>query len=212
LTSKNQSMTSVITGDIIGSRRAVNPEKWLVPLKEFFNTLGKEPEVWQFFRGDSFQLEIKEPQNALFTAIQIKALTKCIKGLDVRMAIGIGSKTYDSPKITEANGDAFVFSGSLFEKMKKKTLAIKSPWEELDKELNLYLDLALLTMDKWTQNSAEIVKITFEMPEATQTEVGVRLKITQGRISDRQKRAGLEEIQKMEQRYRKLITDKIGKL
>jgi hypothetical protein len=205
-------MTSVITGDIIGSRRAINPETWLVPLKAFFNTLGKEPEDWQFFRGDSFQLEIKEPQKALFTAILIKAITKCVKGLDVRMAIGIGSKTYDSPKITEANGDAFVFSGSLFEKMKKKTLAIKSSWEELDSEINLYLDLALLTMDKWTPNSAEIVKITFEMPHATQTEVGAELNITQGRISDRQKRAGLDEIQKMEKRYRKLVTEKMGKL
>jgi hypothetical protein len=205
-------MTSVITGDIIGSRRAINPDQWLVPLKAFFNTLGTEPEVWQFFRGDSFQLEVKSPEKALFKAIQIKALTKCVKGLDVRLAIGIGNKTYNSPKITEANGDAFVFSGGLFEKMKKKTLAIKSPWDELDKEINLYLDLAMLTMDKWTQNSAEIVKITFEMPHATQTEIAAKLNITQGRISDRQKRAGLEEIQKMEQRYRKLVSDKIGKL
>ncbi len=201
-------MTSIITGDIIGSRKTINPDVWLKPLKEFFNTIGQEPAGWQFFRGDSFQLEVKEVERALQVAIQIKALVKSIDKLDVRMAIGIGSKTYEAPSISESNGDAFFRSGELFEKLKKKTLVIKSPWKEIDTQVNLNLELALLVMDKWTQNSAEIVKLSLDMPEATQQKLGEKLHITQGRVSDRQKRAGFEEIMKMVERYRTLVSEK----
>jgi hypothetical protein len=202
-------MISIITGDIIRSRRVDNPEEWLGPLKALLNTIGNEPRVWQFFRGDSFQLEVRDPEKALKVALQIKATVKSIKGLDVKLAIGIGNKNYDAPKITESNGEAFIYSGELFDKMKKKNLAVKTHREDFDRQMNLYFELALLTMDRWTQNSAEIVKISLDSPDLTQTEVARELGITQGRVSDRQKRAGLEEILKMEKRYRELVTQKL---
>ena len=204
-------MIGILTGDIVGSRKAKSPEQWLGPLKEYFGELGTEPERWQFFRGDSFQLEVTDVPHTIEVALRIKALVKNIKGLDVRLAIGIGSKSYDAPRITEANGDAFVFSGKLFEKMKKKTLAIKTPWEDVDEQINVCLDLALLVMDKWSVSSAEVVQLAFTFPEATQTERAKMLGISQGRISDRQRRAGLDEILRMEEHFRKLINNKMEK-
>lgn len=198
-------MTSIITGDIINSRKANQHKVWLALLKAELNQVGKEPQVWEIYRGDSFQVEVQDMADVLRVAIKLKAAVKTIKGLDVRMAIGIGEKTFEAPKITEANGDAFVRSGRLFEKLKKNTLAISSPWPEIDEQMNLMLELALLTMNNWTQNSAEIVKLSIEMPEATQTELAKKLGITQGRVSDRQKRAGYEVIMRMERRYRNLI-------
>lgn len=202
-------MTSVITGDIVGSRKIKNPEEWMESLKALFRTIGDEPKVWQIFRGDSFQLEVEDVENTLNVAIQIKATIKVIEGLDVRMAIGIGSKTYDAPKIIESNGDAFVHSGELFEKMKKQNLALKSPWKDFDQEMNLYIELGLLTMDRWTKNSAEIVSLSLKHPNATQKELGLELSINQGNVSNRQKRSGFEEIMKVEQRYRDLLVKKI---
>lgn len=203
-------MTGIITGDIVGSRGVKNPEQWLRPLKEYFGTLGEEPKVWQLFRGDSFQLEVSDVTHALEVALRIKALVKSIKELDVRMAIGIGKKSYDAPRITEANGEVFVFSGKLFEQMKKKTLAVKTPWEDVDEQINICLDLALLVMDKWSVSSAEVVQLTLAFPDATQTELAEKLDISQGRISDRQRRAGLEEILRMERYFRKLIEIKLS--
>lgn len=205
-------MTSIITGDIVSSRKVKDSKEWMNPLKTLFNTIGKEPKVWQIFRGDSFQLEVGNPENALKVALQIKATIKRVNGLDVRLAIGIGDKSFDAPKITESNGEVFINSGELFEKMKKRNLAIKSPWGEFDKQMNLYLELALLVMDKWTQNSAEIVNLLLNMPNATQSELGKQLAITQGRVSDRQRRSGFEEIMKLEQRYRELVIEKLGKV
>ncbi len=198
-------MTSIVTGDIIRSRKVGDPEEWMGPLKTLFNTLGSEPGVWQFFRGDSFQLEVKNVDDVFKVALKMKATVKCIKDLDIKLAIGIGRKNYSAPRITESNGEAFIYSGELFDKMKKKNLAIRTPWDEFDKQMNLYFDLAVLTMDRWTQNSAEIVKMSLDSPDLTQRELGEKLGITQGRVSDRQKRAGFEEMLKLEKRFRELV-------
>lgn len=202
-------MTSIVTGDIIRSRKVDDPEEWIGPLKTLFKTQGSEPGVWQFFRGDSFQLEVKNVEDVLMIALKMKAAVKCIKYLDIKIAIGIGSKNYSAPRITESNGEAFIYSGELFDKMKKKNLAIRTPWNEFDKQMNLCFDLAVLTMDRWTQNSAEIVKMALDWPYLTQRELGEKLGITQGRVSDRKKRAGLEEILRMEKRFQELVRQKI---
>jgi hypothetical protein len=202
-------MTSIVTGDIIRSRKAGDPEEWMGPLKELFKTQGSEPAVWQFFRGDSFQLEVRNAEDVLMMALKMKAAVKCLKELDIKIAIGIGSKNYSAPAITESNGEAFIYSGELFDKMKKKNLAVRTPWNEFDGQMNLYFELALLTMDRWTQNSAEIVKMALDQPQLTQTELGEKLGITQGRVSDRQKRAGFEEMLKLEKRFRELVRQNI---
>lgn len=201
-------MIGVITGDIINSGKATNPGDWLSRLKIALAAEGPTPKVWEVTRGDSFQVEIAQPENVLQKALYIKALIKCIGGLDVRMALGIGNKTYDAPKISEANGEAFVRSGRLFDQLKKNTLAISSPWEEVDKTINLCLELALLTMDRWTPNSAEIIALAIEHPGKTQLELAKILQISQGRISERQQRAGYDEIIKMEAYFRDTIRQK----
>jgi hypothetical protein len=203
-------MTSIITGDIINSRKVKKPEVWLNTIKEVFNAIGPETKTWEIYKGDYFQIEVDTVENALFVALKLKAVIKNIKPLDVRMAIGIGEKSYDAPRISEANGEAFIHSGELFESLKKNTLAIKSPWTEFDDEMNLHLDLASLTMNNWTVNSAQIMALSFSMPNATQTELAKKLEISQGRVSERQKRAGYDEIIKMENRYRLLLKSKIG--
>ena len=202
-------MIGVITGDIINSGKADDPREWLSKLKAVLSAEGPTPRVWEITRGDSFQVEIVRPENVLRKALHIKALIKRIAGLDVRMAIGIGSRTYDAPKISEANGEAFVRSGRLFDQLKKNTLAISSPWEEVDKAINICLELALLTMDRWTPNSAEITALAIENPGKTQLELGKILQISQGRISERQQRAGYDEIMKMEVYFRESILQKI---
>ena len=99
-------MTSIITGDIVNSKMN-EPNVWIPLLKQALNLYGSEPKEWEIYRGDSFQLEIK-PEKALEASILMKATIKTIKGLDVRLAIGIGDKTYNSEKITISNGTAFV--------------------------------------------------------------------------------------------------------
>ena len=55
-------MTSVITGDIINSKN-VEPKIWLPLLKDALNFLESDTRLWEIYRGDSFQIELKNPQN-----------------------------------------------------------------------------------------------------------------------------------------------------
>lgn len=204
-------MTSVITGDIIKSRKQTNPEVWMNVLKDALSTLEPDTKYWEIYRGDSFQIEIKNVSESFEAAIYIKACIKIIKGLDVRLAIGIGEKTYQGKDVTESNGEAFVFSGETLESLKKEkqNLRIKTTDNKLNEELNLFFKLALVSMDNWTANSAEIVKLTTENPRALQNELGKLIGINQNAVSSRQKRARLENILELDLMYRQKIENLI---
>lgn len=90
-------------------------------------------------------------------AIQIKALIKSIKNLDVRMGIGLGSETFVGSSVSQSNGKAYQRSGRIFETLKeqKLNLAIVTGHDDKDKTLNLMLKLALNFMDDWSTVSAQ---------------------------------------------------------
>jgi hypothetical protein len=155
-------MTSILTGDIINSRKN-DDNFWLKTLKEILNTFGESPKYWQIYRSDSFQVEIENCENAFYAALKLKSFLKSTENIDVRIGIGIGKKEFNVDKITESNGEAFINSGLAFDNyLKKQTIAIKTPWQELDDEFNIAFDLALLTMDSWTKNSAEVFKLSLD--------------------------------------------------
>jgi hypothetical protein len=200
-------MTSVITGDIINSRNLENPNIWMVGLKEVFETVGPEPETWDIYRGDSFQLEVKDPGMLFMMALRIKATIKSIKGIDVRMALGVGEKNYEAARITESNGEAFINSGEQFEKLKieKLTLAFRSPWPELDKDMNVYFQLASIPMDQWKSKTAQLVKVVLAHPDKGQQEIADLLGIQQAAVSQGLKRANLHELLELEKLFRQKI-------
>ena len=198
--------TSVITGDIIKSRDAENSE-WISCLKDALKTLSTDDSYWEIYRGDSFQIEIKDIHKSFEAALYIKANIKMIKGLDVRMAIGIGDKSFKGKKVTESNGEAFRFSGETIESLKKEklNLKIKTKNETINNELNLYFKLALLSIDNWTTNSAEIVKLSLEHPNKFQKDLAKLIGTNQDAISKRIKRASLDEILELNEMYKQKI-------
>ena len=183
---------AIITGDIINSEQH-NSSEWLGTLKSYFSKLGKSPEDWEIYRGDEFQLKV--PLNkALETAIHIKALMKSVKGLDVRMGIGLGEVTFIGNGVSESNGPAYRRSGRTFESLKedKSKLTIATGDGFYDDTLNLALKLALDFMNDWSTVSAEIVVMALENPDASQKEFAAKLGIQQSAVSQRQKRARLD--------------------
>lgn len=182
-------MISIITGDIVNSRKL--PSKvWIKGLKLIFNDLGKNPSDWEIYRGDEFQLEIKNPEETLLIALLIKAYFKTLK-LDVRMSIGFGDKTFKTKKISESNGTAFLRSGEVFETLKsqKINLALNTGSIEIDSNLNLIVRLLLTFADNWLAQSAEFVQIAIKNPTLSQEEIGQQLGINQAAVSRRRKRA-----------------------
>ncbi len=198
-------MNAILTADIINSRK-LSSKKWMADLKAFLNTFGKSPNDWEIYRGDEFQLEIRNPEDALLVAYQLKAFFKCIN-LDIRISIGFGERTYKARKITESNGSAFIRSGETFDTLKKKklNLAINSGDAFFDEELNLMLKLSLSFMDNWLQQSAEFVLVAIQNPTLSQEEIGTLLGINQAAVSRRQKRANYELIKELDLYFRKKI-------
>mgnify|MGYP000745982392 CR=1 FL=1 len=70
-------MTSILTGDIINSRN-IDSNIWMPLLKSAFNTIGSTPKTWEIYRGDSFQIEIEKPEDALLFAFKLKTILKKI--------------------------------------------------------------------------------------------------------------------------------------
>lgn len=198
-------MTVIITGDIINSRKLPS-QKWMDDFKKLLEKFGKSPKHWELYRGDEFQVEINTPEDALSAALLIKVFLKSIQ-LDARMSLGFGDKTYESEKITESNGTAFIRSGELFETLKKQKVnfAINSGDLNFDEEMNLLLRLGLSFMDNWLQQSAEFILIAIENPTASQEEIGVKLGINQAAVSRRQKRANYDLVKDLDAYYRKKI-------
>jgi len=198
-------MKGIITGDIVNSRK-LSSEIWIDGFKQLLNTFGKNPIEWEIYRGDEFQLEVKNPEKALIIALQIKSYFKSVK-LDVRMSIGFGEITYKANKISESNGTAFSRSGEVFETLKKQkiNLAINSSDEAFNTEINLMLRLSLSFMDNWLVQSAEFVLISIENPLLSQEEIGLKLGINQAAVSKRQKRAQFDLVMEMEHYFRNRI-------
>lgn len=195
-------MIAIITADIIKSTLA-EPEIWLEAVKRELNRLGSNPRDWEIYRGDSFQC-IVEPADAILTSIKLKAALRSTADVDIRIAIGLGEKTYASDRITESSGSAFVHSGAKFEMLRKEkqNIAIRSDYDNFDAEINLYLKLGLIAMDNWTKNSAEIVNLMLENPNLSQLEIGQLIGIKQTSVSLRLKRAHFYELMEMNEMYK----------
>lgn len=209
-------MLAVITGDIIGSRKLKDAAKWLHPLKVLLNEWGPSPSKWEIYRGDSLQLEVPDPLESLHRALRIKALIKSIPPeeadkrlgpLDVRLAIGIGEKSYKAGHLSESNGSAFMYSGDLFDEIKKKkiSMSVRSPWQTFNADMNLYLKLACMAMDDWTLSAAEAMQVVLAYPKLNQAEIGDCLGIAQNSVNYRLKRAHAGEVLQVEAQFKRKL-------
>ncbi len=200
-------MIAVLTGDIINSQKADN-KLWLPQLKRLFQQWSETGENWDIYRGDEFQVKCRVDQ-VFHHAILIKSLLKSVEQLDVRIAIGIGTEVYQSERITESNGTAYVNSGRLLTEIKSsgKTIAIQSENVKMNRDLNILLRWAALDMDKWTAATAEIIHQLLLNHRCTQDELAAKLNITQSSVSQRLKRANFELLQETDQYFRKKILE-----
>ncbi len=185
-------MVSIITGDIINSRK-VNTEEWLPDLKSYFETIGTNPKYWEIYRGDSFQVQV-DVKNTLKTILIIKSLIKKNKKIDVRMAIGMGEINYQAERITESNGPAFINSGESFSLLKKTNLNIKTPFPELNEYFETILQLIAKISDDWKPITSETIFYNLFHPELNQKEISEKFNKSPSSISEALKRGGYHEI------------------
>lgn len=198
-------MTAVLLGDIIKSTKDTSSQ-WMLPLKQILLEYGKSPTDWEIYRGDEFQISMR-PEDALLAIYKLKATMKSIK-MDVRISVGLGEVTYEAAKVTERNGPAFIRSGQLFESLKQKklSLAIDSGNEHFDETMNILFRFAVSVMDGWLPQSADYVLEKLKYPELSQSELGLRLGITQAAVSRRHTRSQIDLLLDLQKLYLAEIT------
>lgn len=185
-------MIAVLTGDIINSRK-VNSEDWLPKLKDYFIKVTNNVEKWEIYRGDSFQLQVNI-EEALITAICIKALIKTNSKIDVRISIGIGDVSFKGKKVIESYGTAFINSGEAFEKLKNNTLIIKTPFKEIDNYFNPIFKLLSFIIDNWKPVTSETIFYALMNRGLLQKEIAERLEKDKTTVNRALKRGAYEEI------------------
>ena len=190
-------MVAIITGDIINSR-GYEPTEWMPKLKSCLKQWGDTPTTWEIYRGDEIQIRISVSK-ALFAAIQLKALIKTVKGLDIRMGIGIGEESFVGAGVSESNGTAYQRSGITLSALKEKKvhLMLTTADEAYNRTMNLLLKLASDFMDDWSPVSAEIVYLSLRNPNVSQLNLAEQLNINQSAVSQRTKRARLDLVQEL---------------
>ncbi|MGF1566450.1 MAG: SatD family protein [Flavobacteriales bacterium] len=188
-------MVGVITGDVINSRAIESTSTWLEPLKACLSVYGLQPVDWEIYRGDSFQLLVNVEQS-IDAALHLKSTMRSISVIDVRLAIGIGTITHRSNKVTESNGSAFANSGSAFERIvaERKSFGLKTDSQDLNDELKASLELAVILMDNWSPATAKVVAEQIYNPNIAQTELARKLNVSQAAVSQALQRAHYHEI------------------
>lgn len=212
---------AIITGDVIDSTHLNEAErkKMLAVLKKVFADLEEDHNHHNFkiYRGDSFQGVCHVPEEALETSLKIRAallksdFAESTKTLDARLAIGIGEAGKMSKNIGLSDGEAFRNSGQLlnpktkeeFKKLKDYKLLFKSPWEDLNAEMEVLLSAMDALISKWTTEQAEVI---YELlNRKTQTQIAIELSKSQSSISERVQNANWLAISNILARYKTVV-------
>ena len=177
---------AVLTGDVVGFSDSLYSYKKIDRDYDFIEILHHKltkvvnliTQEIQFpleaFRGDSFQLVLTNPLDALSVALALRAALisgypfkgfKEIKPkrLQLRIAIGLGTIEYLSSSASKSDGEAFRKSGPFLDSMKGKEarLSIITPWKSVNDEFDVETALIDTIMNKWTSAQSEAMMYHF---------------------------------------------------
>ena len=197
-----------LTGDIVNStklKKAV--EKKLLSL--LYSTLSFYK--FEFYRGDSFQVYITKPEEALKIALLCRTAAISISKneeinlSDIRMSIGIGIVKTPVKTLGAAKDEAFVLSGRAFDELEKTAtrLSITTGNNLANAGLAVIADYINAIFKMMTGKQAEVI---FELLKGqTQQEVATLLKRSKSTIHQHVISGRWSEVEKLLQRYENII-------
>lgn len=207
---------AIITGDIVDSTKMTIEErtsmlKLLQSLPQWLSPLCKTN--IEIFRGDSFQLKVTEPSKSLQIALAIRAIIRANKfkdnnaQWDTRIAVGIGTLDFETDSLATSDGEAYRLSGRGLDLIGKARLFIKTPWEEVNKELMVSTLFADDIVSSWTPSQSRIM---FEklIKDQSQEKIGKILGASQQMVSKTLKAAKEGLISLYIKRFEELINER----
>jgi hypothetical protein len=199
------SIAAVLTGDIVNSTRLSPTQE-----KRFFDLLARfaAKHKYEIFRGDSFQIYVDDPRDALHMALVCRSLaielTENGERYDVRISIGIGEVNLPIKNLGIAKGEAFLLSGRNFDDLgDTRRLAISCGNEIADIGLEVVADYLDNIYQGMTAKQAAL--ITELLSGTTQQQVSITLNKAKSTISQLAAAGRWPEIEKLLQQYKNMI-------
>ncbi len=198
---------AVLTADIVNSTQlSQTTEKKLLKCLQQLLT----PHRFEFYRGDSFQVFMKNATAALQTALLCRTAAISIAGSaaiasDIRISIGIGKVRNPVKALGTARGEAFVLSGRAFDELTTAgTRLVMAASNSLANEglqvIGNYLNAIFKDM---TGKQASVI---FELLKGeTQQTVAVKLKKSKSTIHQHVSAGRWPEIENLLQQYTNII-------
>lgn len=202
---KSNHISAVITGDIVNSTQLQGPvlKKLLAKLKKIF-----EPNKYEFYRGDSFQVVMSDAKDSLKIALLCRASAISITESeisDVKLSVGLGYVDEKIKAPSMAKGEAFVISGRGLEELGStdERLAIKSPDNYSNIAFEIVADYINSIFSAMTSRQAKVI---FELLQGSQQQDVVKtLKRSKSTISQHASSGRWNEIEKLLEQYAELV-------
>jgi hypothetical protein len=199
---------AVLTGDIVNSTKlSPHDEKKLLKLLQDILTDHK----YEFFRGDSFQIYLKDSQPALRLALQCRTAaigldpeqSRAIS--DVRLSIGIGQVETPVRALALAKGEAFLLSGRALDSLEKTEgrLIITTENKMANYALAVMSDYINSIYRQMTPKQAEVI---FELLKGhSQQHVAEKLNRSKSTISQHVTAGRWDEIESILKKYQDIV-------
>ncbi|WP_316967416.1 hypothetical protein [Candidatus Methanocrinis natronophilus] len=115
---------------------------------------------------------------------------------------------YDLGDVGKMDGEAFEYSGLQLDRIKNEgqNLAVKTPWEEANQELNIYCKMIDRLIKRWTKKKCEAVM--YRLEGRTLNEIGEMLNIDGSAVHYRLAQTDYEIVELIIQRYSDIIRKK----
>jgi hypothetical protein len=193
---------AVITADIVNSTLLTREQekKLLSQL-----TVVLQEYKYEFYRGDSFQVYLKNYQLALLVVLLSRATARAFSySFDVRASIGIAQVEAPVRSLKTATGEAFILSGRAFDEMDMdERLKIQSADEQANIALRLIASYCDHLFRHMTPKQAAVLNELLK--GRTQMEAAKKLHITQATLNQHAQAAGWNEIEKLLKEYQQTI-------
>ncbi len=200
---------AVLTGDIVNSTQLTPAVE-----KDLFAALERvlSPYLIEFYRGDSFQVYMKDPAQALRVALLCRALAISLTAgedepaiSDIRISIGIGTVIMPVRTPGTAKGEAFLLSGRRFDEIQRtdQRLSIISGKPVADTGLQVMADYIDSIYRGMTAKQAGAIARLLE--GKAQQEVALELNKSKSTVSQLVSAGRWPEIEKIIQQFETLI-------
>jgi hypothetical protein len=202
---------AVLTGDIVNSTK-LGSQREQELFKELLDLFwAKHPH--EFYRGDSFQVYMEEPEDALRMALVCRALAiekgnrgekEEMDAFDIRISIAIGEVELPIRAVGTAKGEAFLLSGRRLDAFQKEErLAITCGQAIADIGLQVMADYLDQIFKAMTAKQAEVILSL--MQGETQQQQAARLEKSKSTISELANAGRWPETERLQRQYKDLI-------